>query len=196
MTKATKTKTTTKKSSTKKTKTTSKAKKSTAKKSTSKKAKVEAVQVTAGDTVNIHFRGTLNDGEQFDSSYDRGQPVPVKVGVGALIKGFDDAIVGMEIGEKKSIHLTPEEAYGYRDDSATLEMPKDKFPEELLSQLNEGDIVPLSSRMNPDQSFPATTKEVRDSTIIFDMNHPMAGKELNFDIEVVSIKDGSGTDEV
>ena len=189
MTKATKTKTTTKKASTKKTKTTSKAKKSTAKKSAT-------VQVVAGDTVSIHFRGTLNDGEQFDSSYDRGEPVPVMVGSGRLIKGFDDAIVGMAVGEKKSIHLTPEDAYGYRDDGATLEMPKDKFPEELLSQLNEGDIVPLSSRMNPEQSFPATTKEVRDTTIVFDMNHPMAGKELNFDIEVVSIKDGSGTDEV
>jgi FKBP-type peptidyl-prolyl cis-trans isomerase 2 len=184
MTKATKSKTTTKKTKTTK-----------AKKSTSKKAKVEAVQVTAGDTVNIHFRGTLNDGEQFDSSYDRGEPVPIKVGVGALIKGFEEAIVGMTVGEKKSIHLTPENAYGFRDDSATLEMPKDKFPEELISQLNEGDIVPLSSRMNPDQSFPATTKEVRENTILFDMNHPMAGKDLNFDIEVVSIADGAGTDE-
>jgi FKBP-type peptidyl-prolyl cis-trans isomerase 2 len=184
MTKATKSKTTTKKTKTTK-----------AKKSTSKKAKVEAVQVTAGDTVNIHFRGTLNDGEQFDSSYDRGEPVPIKVGVGALIKGFEEAIVGMTVGEKKSIHLTPENAYGFRDNSATLEMPKDKFPEELISQLNEGDIVPLSSRMNPDQSFPATTKEVRENTILFDMNHPMAGKDLNFDIEVVSIADGAGTDE-
>lgn len=143
--------------------------------------------VQTGDKVSVHYVGTLTDGEQFDSSYDRGTPVEVEVGGGMLIKGFDVALVGMEVGEKRSISLTKEEAYGEVNPQAFVEVEKSGFPDDF--PFEKGAFVPLT---NADGGqFVGRLEEVKEDTIRVDLNHPMAGKDLNFDIEVLSIADGT-----
>ena len=144
--------------------------------------------VKTGDVVNVHYKGTLEDGEQFDSSYSRGEPITTTVGSGGLIRGFDDALVGMEVGATKCFTIPANEAYGERNDAAVAELSKTVFPTEFVEQITEGSVVPLSNKQDPNRSFPATAVEIKDSTIVFDLNHPMAGKDLTFDIEVVSIE--------
>tara|TARA_R110000851_G_scaffold220026_1_gene372794 strand:+ start:1291 stop:1773 length:483 start_codon:yes stop_codon:yes gene_type:complete len=141
--------------------------------------------VKTGDVVSIHYKGTLSDGVQFDSSYDRGEPISTTVGSRTLIPGFDDALVGMEVGTVKSITIPASEAYGERHDEARAELAKTVFPPEFASQISEGSVIPLSNSQEEGSSFPATAIEIKEDTIVFDLNHPMAGKELNFDIEVV-----------
>jgi peptidylprolyl isomerase len=138
---------------------------------------------TQGDIVKVHYKGTLNDGSQFDSSYDRGEPVTFTVGEGQMIEGFDTAVVGMTTGEVKNITLTPAEAYGDVNPDAFTELNKDTFPEEF--EFTNGDKIPL---MGPGGShFIGTITEIRDSDITVDLNHPMAGKDLNFEIELVDV---------
>ena len=143
--------------------------------------------VKAGDVVDVHYKGTLEDGEQFDSSYDRGEPIKTIVGSGGLIKGFDQALVGMEVGAVKSVTIPANEAYGERNDAAVAELAKTVFPTEFVDQITEGSVIPLSNSENPGTSFPATALEVKEESIVFDLNHPMAGKDLTFDIEIVNI---------
>ena len=150
--------------------------------------------VTTGDTISLHYKGTLSDGEVFDSSYDRGQTIRVTVGSGQLIAGFDSALVGMEEGTTKTVVLAPAEAYGDRDDGRIAEVSKDIFPNGFADQITEGTVVPLSSHQHPGLTMPATALEVKESTIVFDLNHPLAGQELTFDIEVVEIEAGPTSD--
>ena len=143
-----------------------------------------------GDTVTLHYRGTLNDGSEFDSSYERG-PMTVTVGSGQLISGFDKALGGMKEGETKSVSLSPEEAYGEANPENTTELEKNLFPEDF--DFENGQVVPL---MGPGgQQFLATITESNDATVTFDLNHPMAGKDLNFDIEVLTIGESGEEDE-
>jgi len=172
------TKAETKKTSTKKT---TKAKKTT---STSKK-KTEVTLVQKGDKVKLHYKGTFPDGEQFDSSYDRGKTISVVVGNGDMIPGFDLALEGMQVGETKHIELKPAQAYGDYNAAAIAEVSKDIFPESVRDQIEVGTVLPLTHADHPDQPFPATAKQVKDSSIVFDLNHPMAGRDINFDIEVI-----------
>ena len=138
---------------------------------------------TQGDTVKVHYKGTLNDGSQFDSSYERGEPIAFTVGGGQMIQGFDDAVFGMTVGEVKNITLTPDEAYGDVNPDAQTTLNKDTFPEDF--EFNSVDKVPL---MGPGGAhFIGTITEIRDEDITVDMNHPMAGKDLNFEIELVEI---------
>ena len=136
-----------------------------------------------GKRVRAHYRGTFNDGTQFDSSYDRGEPLEFICGAGMMIPGFDRAVADMEPGEAKQIHLLPEEAYGEVD-------PQLLFPFEIAQlpgaeTLSVGDQVYLQS---PDgQAFPVKVVVKTDSVITLDANHEMAGKELNFQIELVEI---------
>jgi len=170
-------------------------KKTTSKKTTSKKATkakastTESVVVKKGDRVAVHYVATFDDGEQFDSSYERNQSLSIVVGEGRLIAGFESALEGMEAGEKKSIHLEAANAYGEVRPEAITEMRKDQFPEEFVDQIKEGSVIPLSTKEFPGQPFPATAKEVKESTIVFDLNHPLAGKNVNFDIELVELLD-------
>lgn len=151
----------------------------------------DSTLVKTGDVVHIHYKGTLEDGVQFDSSYDRGEPITTTVGSGALIRGFDQALVGMEVGGVKNITIPAAEAYGERNNAAVAELAKTIFPTEFVDQITEGSVIPLANRENPNTHFPATALEVKDETIVFDLNHPMAGKDLTFDIEVVDIDDDS-----
>ena len=137
----------------------------------------------AGKIVRVHYEGTLNDGTKFDSSYDRGEPLEFMCGAGMMIAGFDKAVVDMAIGEVKNIHLMPEEAYGDRDPEAILKIQQDWMPG--CEKLNVGERVVLTNPVG--QPFPATVIDKDEFTITFDANHEMAGKELNFKIELVEI---------
>ncbi len=138
-----------------------------------------------GKTCRTHYRGTFNDGTQFDSSYDRGEPLEFVCGVGMMIRGFDAAVANMEVGQKLSIHLSPEEAYGELDPSAIVTMKIAELPGS--ENLTVGQRVYLQDIYG--QPVPVTVKEKDDEKVTFDANHEMAGKELNFDIELVEVID-------
>ena len=128
-----------------------------------------------GKTCRTHYRGTFNDGTQFDSSYDRGEPLEFVCGAGQMIKGFDAAVADMEVGEIKEIHLMPEEAYGMPDPNAIIEVEIAQLPGS--EELTVGQQVYLVKVTDKDEKM-----------ITFDANHEMAGKELNFKIELVEVK--------
>jgi FKBP-type peptidyl-prolyl cis-trans isomerase 2/predicted Fe-Mo cluster-binding NifX family protein len=136
-----------------------------------------------GKTCRTHYRGTFNDGTQFDSSYDRGEPLEFVCGAGMMIKGFDAAVADMEPGQVVDIHLLPEEAYGMPNPNAILTIETSQLPgsEDLVV----GQQVYLSNEMG--QPFPVRVTARMGSTITLDANHEMAGKELNFTIELVEV---------
>lgn len=136
----------------------------------------------SGDTVRIHYTGKLEDGTPFDSSEGR-DPLEFALGGGQVIPGFDNAVEGMAVGEKKSVTVPPEEAYGPRHDQLIQDVPKSQLPDDLTpavgmqlqTQSETGDVVRLA------------VTAVDDESITVDGNHPLAGKALNFDIELVEI---------
>ena len=138
----------------------------------------------AGKTCRVHYKGTFNDGTQFDSSYDRGEPLEFICGAGMMIRGFDKAVLEMEVGETVNIHLMPEEAYGMPDPRNIFEIPFTDLPGS--EELKAGEKVYLQDQSG--QAFPMTVVSVSDTTITFDGNHEMAGKELNFQIELVEVR--------
>tara|TARA_R110002110_G_scaffold283415_1_gene497616 strand:+ start:716 stop:1279 length:564 start_codon:yes stop_codon:yes gene_type:complete len=140
--------------------------------------------VTEGDKVVLHYIGTLEDGEQFDNSYNRGTPVEVELGSGNLIVGFEKAVLGMKVGQKKSVSMVKEDAYGDINPAAVVTVPKDGFPSDFPFN-KKGVVVPL--RNENGQEFFGRLKDVGEETVVVDLNHPMAGKNLNFDIELIGI---------
>ena len=137
-----------------------------------------------GKTCRTHYRGTFNDGTQFDSSYDRGEPLEFICGAGQMIRGFDAAVADMEVGQVVDVHLMPEEAYGMPDPNAVFTLEIAQLPGS--EDLQAGQRVYLSNQYG--QPFPVTVTEKGETTITFDANHEMAGKELNFHIELVEVK--------
>ncbi|MEQ2371927.1 FKBP-type peptidyl-prolyl cis-trans isomerase [Blautia sp. CLA-JM-H16] len=137
-----------------------------------------------GKTCRTHYRGTFNDGTQFDSSYDRGQPLEFICGAGQMIKGFDAAVANMEVGQVVDVHLMPEEAYGMPDPTAIFTLDIEQLPGS--EDLTVGQQVYLSNQYG--QPFPVKVAAKDEKTITFDANHEMAGKELNFRIELVEVK--------
>ena len=137
-----------------------------------------------GKTCRTHYRGTFNDGTQFDSSYDRGEPLEFICGAGQMIRGFDAAVADMEVGQIIDVHLMPEEAYGMADPNAIFTMEIAQFPGS--EDLTEGQQVYLSNQYG--QPFPVKVVAKDEKNITFDANHEMAGKELNFRIELVEVK--------
>ena len=137
-----------------------------------------------GKTCRTHYKGTFNDGTQFDSSYDRGEPLEFICGAGQMIKGFDAAVANMEIGEIKEVHLMPEEAYGQTNPDAIFTLEIAQLPGS--ENLEVGQQVYLSNQYR--QPFPVKVAAKEETTITFDANHEMAGKELNFTIELVEVK--------
>ena len=137
-----------------------------------------------GKTCRTHYRGTFNDGTQFDSSYDRGEPLEFVCGAGMMIKGFDAAVADMDVGQVVDIHLTPDEAYGEVNPAAIFTVQIARLPG--AEELAAGQRVYLQDQYG--QPFPVTVASKDENTITFDANHDMAGKELNFRIELVEVK--------
>lgn len=138
-----------------------------------------------GKKCRTHYKGTFNDGTQFDSSYDRGEPIEFVCGTGMMIKGFDAAVANMEVGQIVDVHIMPEEAYGMHDPDAvvTIEIAELPGAEELVVDQQ----VYLQDEYG--RPFPVMVVAKDDTTITFDANHEMAGKELNFKIELVEVMD-------
>jgi FKBP-type peptidyl-prolyl cis-trans isomerase 2 len=136
-----------------------------------------------GRNVRVHYRGTFDDGTQFDSSYDRGEPLAFVCGAGMMIKGFDRAVADMEVGQIVDVHLMPEEAYGHRDPNAVITLAISDLPGS--EGLTVGESVYLTNMMG--QQFPVTVTAKDDTNITLDANHEMAGRELNFRIELVEV---------
>ena len=138
--------------------------------------------VKNGDTVRVHYTGKLTSGEQFDSSAGR-EPLEFTVGAGQMIKGFDAALPGMNIGDKKTINIQPAEGYGERSDEAIINFPKENVPTDM--ELEPGMSLTLSNQYG--QPFPVVVQEIKEDVIVLDANHFLAGQELVFDIELVEI---------
>ena len=141
-------------------------------------------QVKEGDVVKVHYTGKLVNGEQFDSSIGR-EPLEFTVGAGQMIKGFDAAMPGMNLGEKKTINIVPEDAYGARSEEAIIEFPKENVPADM--KLEPG--MPLTLSNQAGQPVPVIVVEVKDDIIVLDAKHFLAGQELIFDIELVEISE-------
>lgn len=143
-------------------------------------------QVKSGDTVKVHYHGRLTSGETFDSSNGR-DPLEFEVGSGMVIKGFDDGVTGMAIGEKKTITIPADEAYGPRQEEMMVEFPINQFPPDLKPELG----MPLTMTTAQGHPVQVVIVEIRPETVVLDANHPLAGKDLVFDLELVEIKGGS-----
>lgn len=139
-------------------------------------------QIKSGDTVKVHYHGKLTNGETFDTSEGR-DPLQFTVGAGQVIKGFDDALINMTVGEKKTVQIPVEDAYGDRRDDMVVEYPRQEFPAEMNPEVG----MQLNMSDNQGNNFPVVITEVQDELVILDANHPLAGKDLIFDLEVVEI---------
>lgn len=141
------------------------------------------MQVKQGDQIKVHYIGTLNDGTEFDNSYKREEPIAFAAQTGQMIKGFDNAVIGMTVGEKKSINIPFADAYGPQIEEAIMPVSKTNFPPDFV--FVEGEIV--QGQTESGQPLQALIVEVRENEVILDMNHPLAGEDLNFEIELVEI---------
>lgn len=133
-----------------------------------------------GSKVKVHYTGTLNDGSVFDSSEGK-EPLEFTIGEKQVIPGFEDGIKEMKLNDEKTIKINAKEAYGDRDEKMVVSVPRDKFPPDVQA----GGTMILKGPEG--QRFPAVVKEVRDNEVIIDLNHPLAGKDLNFKVKVVEI---------
>ncbi len=140
--------------------------------------------VQSGDTIKIHYHGRLSDGSTFDSSEGR-SPLEFKVGSGAVIKGFDDGVQGMTIGQKKTIEIPFAQAYGPEDPTMIIEFPADRLPEDLKPEIG----MQLNMNNSSGDQFPVVITGITEQNIILNANHPLAGKDLIFDLELVEIVD-------
>ncbi len=141
-------------------------------------------EVKNGLYVSVDYTASLENGEQVDSSEGRA-PLEFKVGEGRVIKGFEDAVLGMALNEKKTFKLAPEEAYGQRDESCAHEIPKTQIPAEIDPQVGQT----LALRSPDGREIPARIAAVDDEKVTFDLNHPLAGESLTFEIQIKSISD-------
>jgi FKBP-type peptidyl-prolyl cis-trans isomerase 2 len=138
--------------------------------------------VESGDTVKVHYTGTLEDGSVFDSSEGR-DPLEFEVGTGSLIPGFENGVYGMKVGEKKTIDIPVDQAYGQRHEELVGKIPRSQFPPDMTLEIGQTLQIP-----QPDgRAMNAVVAEMDDSTVTLDGNHPLAGKNLKFEIEIVEI---------
>lgn len=136
-----------------------------------------------GDTISVHYKGTLDDGTEFDSSHNRGETLTFQIGVGQMIPGFDSGVVGMTVGETKNITIPATEAYGERVTEAVQQIPKTSFPENF--QFIVGQQVQGTGPNGEAVTAVIITEDTEGVTL--DFNHPLAGKNLNFEVELVEI---------
>jgi peptidylprolyl isomerase len=141
-------------------------------------------QAQAGDTVQVHYTGTLPDGQLFDSSAGR-EPLSFQLGSGQVIKGFDDGVTGMAVGDKKTVHIPNEEAYGPVNEDMIVNFERNQIPADIPLE------VGITLNMHQDgngQVIPVIVKEVSDEFVVLDANHPLAGQDLIFELELVGIE--------
>jgi len=137
--------------------------------------------IADGKTVRIHYTGTLNDGTQFDSSAGR-DPLEFETGSGMVIPGFDSAVRDMLVGDKKTVTIPAAEAYGEAREEMIGELPKDRFPAEM--ELAVGMQLQM---MSPQGPLPVIVREIKEESVVLDANHPLAGQDLTFALELVEI---------
>ena len=147
-------------------------------------------QAENGNTVSVHYVGTFPDGTEFDSSHARGETMSFTVGSGQLIAGFDQAVNGMTVGETKNITLSPAEAYGDVQEGLTTTVSQTAFPTDYNFVVGQQ----VMGQNETGAPVVATISEVLDNEVVLDMNHPMAGKTLNFSIELISIDNTNTAD--
>ncbi len=140
-------------------------------------------QVKKDDTVKVHYTGKLPDGQVFDSSVKRGEPLKFTMGKGELIPGFENGIIDMKVNEKKTINIPKEEAYGEIKEELVQEVPKNQLPDDIKPEVGMG----LVSKTQSGQDINLVVKDVKEDSIVVDGNHPLAGKDLTFELEVVEI---------
>jgi FKBP-type peptidyl-prolyl cis-trans isomerase 2 len=151
----------------------------------SSNAEISAALVEAGDSVRVEYEGRLLSGEVFDSSRQHGSTLEFVAGAGTMIRGFDEAVIGMRLGEEKTVEIPPQKAYGFRDESKVVEIPKEQFPD--WNALETGMPVHSETGVN------GRIVELKENSAIVDFNHELAGKTLVFWIKVVGIeKSGMG----
>ncbi|MFW6014796.1 MAG: FKBP-type peptidyl-prolyl cis-trans isomerase [Candidatus Nanoarchaeia archaeon] len=141
-----------------------------------------------GNKVKVHYKGTLDDGTQFDSSEGK-EPLEFVVGQNKVIPGFENSIEGMEEGEEKEFKLTPEQAYGERNEQLVQEIPKSQVPENM--EIKEGQMLMLKAPNG--QNIPAKVVEDKGESFMLDINHPLAGKNLNFSVKLDKVEEGGET---
>ncbi|MES2883157.1 MAG: peptidylprolyl isomerase [Bacteroidota bacterium] len=139
-------------------------------------------QAQNGDKVRVHYHGKLRNGETFDSSRGR-EPLEFTLGGGDVIKGFDDGVTGMKTGDKKTVEILVTDAYGEKQPELIIEFPKEQFPADMQPEI--GAQVMMSDGSG--QRFPVTISAVKEESIVLDANHPLAGQDLIFDLELVEI---------
>lgn len=137
-----------------------------------------------GDKIKVHYTGKLDDGSIFDSSVGR-DPLEFTMGAGMMIPGFEKAVSGMGVGETVNVSIQPEDAYGVRNDEMVVRIGRADFPKDIKAEVGVG-----VTMQHPEAGqFDAMVCEVTDNDVVLDANHPLAGRALNFDIEVIEISD-------
>lgn len=140
-------------------------------------------QAEKGSKVKVHYTGTLSDDTVFDSSRER-EPIEFTVGEGQMIAGFDAAVQGMKVGDSKKVSIPPKEAYGEKVEEAMIKVPKTQLPEGMNPEVG----MQLEAKQEDGRSQVLVVAEVHEEEVILDGNHPLAGKELIFDIELMEVK--------
>jgi peptidylprolyl isomerase len=138
--------------------------------------------VKEGNTVRVHYTGTLDDGSVFDTSKEK-EPLEFTLGQGQIIPGFEEAVVGMKVGESKSVHIAAENAYGLHRDELVVDVPLDQLPQDLNLEVGRK----LQMRQTNGQSIVVTVTGISEKEVTLDANHALAGQDLKFEIELVEI---------
>ena len=138
--------------------------------------------VKKGNTVRVHYTGTLDDGSVFDSSKEK-EPLEFTLGQRQIIPGFEEAVMGMKVGETKSIHITAENAYGLHRDELVVDVPLDQLPQDLNLEVGRK----LQMRQTSGQSIVVTVIGISEKEVTLDANHALAGQDLKFEIELIEI---------
>jgi len=133
-----------------------------------------------GDTVKVHYTGKLEDGTVFDSSKDR-DPLEFTIGSGSIIPGFENGVIGMSVGESKTVEIAPDDGYGQRRDDLTVTVEKERLPENINVEVGQA----LRMERENGRTIDVVVSEIKEDEVTLDANHPLAGKKLIFDIELV-----------
>ncbi len=139
-------------------------------------------QAKSGDSVRVHYTGTLPDGTEFDSSRGK-EPFQFVIGKGQVISGLDEAVIGMTPGESKTVEIPAEKAYGPRQEEMVMEVDKNQFPDEIIPEIGQK----IEITQSDNQKLIVTVAAITDTTVLLDANPPLAGNDLTFDLELIEI---------